>query len=71
MRRARGYSKMNSIDDKNAKSSRRHVTLNLETDTLNYYKVLSEESGVPFQAIISLYLDECKNKKLKLDLNRL
>lgn len=71
MGRIRGFSKLSSSDYSYARNTRKHVTLNIETETLEYFKSMSEESGIPYQAIISCYLAECKEKNRKLDLSRL
>lgn len=70
MGRIRDFSKMNSETSSFARSTRKHVTLNIDADTIEYFKSISEESGIPFQAIISIYLSECKNRNLRFDLGR-
>ena len=48
---------------------KKQVTIRLDSDTLTYFKNLSENNGIPYQTLINLYLRECaqKNKKLKMD----
>jgi len=42
-----------------AKRLKKQVTIRLDTPTLDYFKDLSEEVGVPYQTLINLYLREC------------
>ena len=40
------------------------ITINIDTDTIDYFKGLSEKTGMPYQTLINLYLKDCaKNKK--------
>jgi len=47
---------------------KKQVTLRLETSTLEYFKNLSDELGIPYQRLIGLYLRDCAQaaKKLRL-----
>ena len=48
-----------------AKKMKQQVTMNMNTTTVEYFKSMSLESGVPYQTLINLYLDECvKEKKI-------
>jgi predicted DNA binding CopG/RHH family protein len=38
---------------------KRSVTIRLDEQTINYFKSLAEESGIPYQTLINLYLREC------------
>ena len=43
---------------------RQQITINLNTSTVEYFKGMSAETGIAYQVLINLYLDECvKNKK--------
>lgn len=46
--------------------TKQQVTLNMNTSTVEYFKELSSESGVPYQVLINLYLDQCVKDKKKL-----
>ena len=45
---------------------KRQVTMNLKITTIDYFKQLAEETGIPYQTLINLYLDECVREKKKL-----
>lgn len=42
-----------------AKRLKKQVTIRLDAPTLDYFKDLSEEIGIPYQTLINLYLREC------------
>ncbi len=43
---------------------KRQVTINLDVETVEYFKMLAERNGIPYQTLINLYLSDCaKNKK--------
>lgn len=45
---------------------KRQLTIRLDEDTIDYFRSLSEECGIPYQSLINLYLRECAAKKKKL-----
>jgi len=44
------------------------VTMRLDKDSVDYFKSLAEESGIPYQTLINLYLRDCAANARKLDL---
>jgi uncharacterized protein (DUF4415 family) len=44
------------------------VTMRLDKDSVDYFKSLAEESGIPYQTLINLYLRDCAANEKKLDL---
>ncbi len=38
---------------------KKQVTLRLGLDVIEYFKALAEETGIPYQDLINLYLREC------------
>ena len=51
-----------------AKRLKKQITLRLDDGTIEYFKALSEDCGIPYQSLINLYLRDCalKHKKLSL-----
>jgi len=51
-----------------AKLLKRQVTLRLDEPTLVYFKSLAEETSIPYQTLINLYLRDCaaSQKHLRL-----
>lgn len=52
-------SKMKSRRNPYAARLKRQVTLRLGIDVIEYFKTLSEETGIPYQSLINLYLRDC------------
>ncbi len=52
-----------------AEKLKRQVTINLKTTTVDYFKKLAEETGIPYQTLIDLFLDDCVQKEIKPDIN--
>ncbi len=46
-----------------AKRLKKQVTIRLEETTLDYFKELAEETGVPYQTLINLFLRDCAQAK--------
>ncbi len=48
---------------------KKQVTIRLDTETINYFRQLSEDNGIPYQTLINLYLRDCalKHKKLNME----
>ena len=38
---------------------RRQITINLDADTIDYFKSLAKDCGIPYQRLINLYLTDC------------
>jgi len=49
------------------KKLKKQITIRLDIDTIDYFKRVSEETGVPYQNLINLYLMDCANKHKKPD----
>lgn len=49
-----------------SKNLKRQITINIDGDTIDYFKSQSKISGIPYQTLINLYLSDCANKKKQL-----
>jgi predicted DNA binding CopG/RHH family protein len=47
---------------------KRQITIRLDEPTIDYFKALAEEMGIPYQTLINLYLRECAGSRKKLSL---
>ena len=56
---------------KNPYSNRlkKQITINIDSDTIDYFKAQSDQSGIPCQTLINLYLADCAAKKKQLSIN--
>ena len=50
------------------KRLKKRVTIRLDAPTVDYFKALAEESGIPYQTLINLYLRDCAASKRELNL---
>ena len=51
-----------------AKRLKQQVTIRLDKPTVQYFKDLAEESGIPYQTLINLYLRDCAATERKLSM---
>lgn len=51
-----------------AKRLKRRVTIRLDERTVEYFKGLADETGIPYQTLINLYLRDCAESKRELNL---
>jgi uncharacterized protein (DUF4415 family) len=47
---------------------KRQVTIRLDQTTVEYFKGLAKELGVPYQTLINLYLRDCADTQKRLTL---
>jgi len=68
MREHYDFSKMKGKKNPYIKYLKQPVTMRLDKDSVDYFKALAEESGIPYQTLINLYLRDCAAKERKLDM---
>jgi len=59
------YDFSKGVRNSNVKRLKQQITIRLETEVIQYFKVLSVETGIPYQNLINLYLRECANESRK------
>ena len=68
MRKEYDIKNLNPRKNPYSKRLKKQITININADTITYFKSQSEEIGIPYQALINLYLSDCVNSKRKLQL---
>jgi len=68
MKKEYDFSKMKSRKNPYAFELKRPVTIRLSEDVIDYFKGMAEDSGVPCQSLINLYLLDCANQHRKVDI---
>jgi uncharacterized protein (DUF4415 family) len=68
MREHYDFSKMKGKKNPYVKYLKQPVTMRLDKDSVEYFKSLAEESGIPYQTLINLYLRDCAASERKLDM---
>jgi uncharacterized protein (DUF4415 family) len=62
------YDFSNARPNPYAKRLKKTVTIRLDQDALTYFQGLADDSGIPYQTLINLYLRECASSKKRLHL---
>jgi len=44
---------------------KKQISIRIDVDTIEYFKRLSEESGIPYQNLINTYLAQCAAQKMR------
>lgn len=68
MKKQYDFSKTKSRKNPYVSKLKRPVTIRLGDDVIDYFKELAEETGVPYQSLINLYLRDCMANNRKPDM---
>lgn len=49
-----------------ARRLKKPITIRLDQGTIDYFKALAEETELPYQSLINLYLSDCARKRRRL-----
>ncbi len=60
------YDFSNARPNPYAKKLKKSVTIRLDESTVEYFKQLSDDTGIPYQTLINLYLRDCAAREKKL-----
>ena len=66
MREEYDLSEMQSRKNPFAKRLKKQITIRLGEDVLGYFKDMAEETGVPYQRLIDLYLRDCMTNQRRI-----
>ena len=63
------FSTMRSRKNPYTKYLKQPVTMRIDRDTIDCFKQMADETGVPYQTLINLYLRDCaqNHRKLKME----
>jgi uncharacterized protein (DUF4415 family) len=59
VRKEYDFSKMKGRRNPYTKQLKKQITIRVGVDILEYFKELAEETGIPYQNLINLYLRDC------------
>ena len=68
MKKEYDFSKMRGRKNPYAKRLKRQVTIRIAKDVIQYFKEMAEETGIPYQNLINLYLSDCVQHHRKINL---
>lgn len=60
------YDFSNARKNPYAKKPKKQITINIDSDTIDYFKAQAENTGIPYQTLINLYLADCAANKKQL-----
>ena len=63
------FSKMKSRKNPYISKLKKSVTISLGEDVISYFNGMAEETGVPYQSLINLYLRDCVAHHKKIDIS--
>ena len=63
MKKEYDLSRMRSRKNPYAKRLKRQITIRMGVDIIDYFKKLAEETGIPYQNLINMYLRECVERR--------
>jgi uncharacterized protein (DUF4415 family) len=69
MREHYDFEKMEGEKNPFAKYLKQPVTIRLDRDTVTYFKEMAEETGIPYQTLINLFLRDCAAHQRKLEMS--
>lgn len=48
-----------------ASKLKKQITINIDSSTIDFFKDLSSDTGIPYQTLINLYLGDCARNNRK------
>ena len=60
------YDFSNSIQNPYSKKLKRQITIRIDEDTIEFFKNMAEDKGIPYQSLINLYLRDCAHSHREL-----
>ena len=64
----KNYDFSKGIKNPYAQLLKQQVTIRLAKDTVGYFKEQAQQTGLPYQSLINLYLSDCAIHRKKLSL---
>lgn len=62
------YDFSKAVKNPYAAQLKKQITIRLDEESINYFKSISAEVGIPYQSLINLYLRDCAASNRKLNL---
>lgn len=69
MKKEYDFSKMKGRKNPYASRLKKQVTIRMGEDVIDYFKAMAEETGIPYQSLINLYLRDCVAQQRRIDLS--
>jgi len=59
------YDFSESVKNPYIKKLKKQISIRIENETVEYFKKLSSDTGIPYQNLMNMYLRECAEKNMK------
>ncbi|MEL6441911.1 MAG: BrnA antitoxin family protein [Cyanobacteria bacterium J06621_8] len=59
------YNFSQSVKNPYTKKLKKQIKIRLEEEVISYFKSLSDDTGIPYQSLINLYLQDCAKTQRK------
>jgi predicted DNA binding CopG/RHH family protein len=66
MKKEYDLSRLKSRKNPYARYLKRQITIRINNRTVDYFKKMAEETGIPYQNLMDSYLTDCANNNRKL-----
>ena len=63
------YDFSNAVKNPYIRKTKKQITINIDESTISYFKNQSNDTGIPYQTLINLYLTDCARHQRKLQLS--
>lgn len=63
------YDFSGAIKNPYAKKLKKQITINIDADTIDYFKTQAGDTGIPYQTLINLYLADCAANKKQIQVS--
>ena len=63
------YDFSNAVKNPYTKKLKKQISINIDAETIDYFKKLSEKTGIPYQTLINLYLTDCAVNKKQIQMS--
>ena len=52
-----------------SKKLKQQITINIDSDVVDFFKQMSATSGIPYQTLINLYLSDCMTQNRHVNIS--
>lgn len=52
-----------------AQKLKKQITINIDSDAIEFFRQMSANSGIPYQTLINLYLTDCARNNRKIEIS--
>ena len=63
------YDFSEAVKNPYVKRLKKQITINLDTETIDYFREQAQKTGIPYQTLINLYLRDCADHKRELQIS--